>query len=50
MPSPRKELFSAKPYLNHEGECLLQIGETDPLHIWQVSRKALEPLFFADYD
>jgi hypothetical protein len=44
--SPEAEpLFEAIPGLNEEGECLLRVKET-PLKLWQVSRKALEELFF----
>ena len=38
-------LFCAAPGLNQEGECLLEI-DGQPLKLWQVSRKALENLFF----
>lgn len=38
-------VFFAVPSLSEEGECLLDVdGET--LRLWQVSRKALESLFF----
>jgi len=37
--------FSAKPTFNVQGECLLNV-EGEDLRIWQVSRKALEDLFF----
>jgi hypothetical protein len=42
------ELFSAKPALNVAGDCQLEIvGSNGPaLELWQVSRRALEPLFF----
>ena len=40
-----KPLFEAKPGLNHDGECLLEV-DGNPLKLWQVSRKALEGLFF----
>jgi hypothetical protein len=40
-----KLLFSAIPYLNEEGECLLTVGGQD-LKLWQVRRKALDDLFF----
>ena len=38
-------LFSAVPSLNRNGECLLEI-EGDSYELWQVSRRALESLFF----
>ena len=38
-------LFHAKPDLNQEGECLLEVDGV-PLKLWQVSRKALDGLFF----
>jgi hypothetical protein len=42
-----KHFFSAKPVLNQEGECLLEVtGELEPQRLWQVSRKALDDLFF----
>lgn len=40
-----KELFSAVPCLNEEGECLLEV-EGQALQLWQVRRRALENLFF----
>ena len=40
-------MFSFVPSLNEEGECLYRIeGEEAQLKLWQVSRKALEDLFF----
>ena len=42
-----KQLFTAKPFLLQNGMCKLEVqGETEPLELWQVSRKALEDLFF----
>lgn len=40
-------LFSAVPSFNQQGECLLRVGHDD-LRLWQVSRRALEDLFFGD--
>jgi len=41
------QLFRARPALNEDGECLLEVdGQT--LRLWQVSRKALEDLMFGD--
>jgi hypothetical protein len=40
-----KHLFSAVPNLIDNGECLLEI-DGRPYQFWQVSRKALEDLFF----
>jgi hypothetical protein len=39
--------FPATPSMNPEGECLLIVDEKS-LRFWQVSRKALEDLFFGD--
>lgn len=45
--NPDKPLFSAKPRLNREGDCLLCVtGESELQQIWQVSQKALDDLFF----
>jgi len=38
-------LFSAKPYLTTDGECVLEIN-AQPLELWQVCRLALEDFFF----
>ena len=40
--------FKAKPVLLRLGECQLEIEgeESEPLELWQVSRRALENLFF----
>jgi hypothetical protein len=38
-------LFTAKPSLAINGDCRLEI-DGQPLELWQVSRRALEPLFF----
>lgn len=37
--------FTAAPNLNRDGECLLDV-DGEPNQLWQVSRKALEDLFF----
>jgi hypothetical protein len=41
------QLFLAKPSLGLDGECHLEI-DGQPHELWQVSRKALEALFFGD--
>ena len=47
-----KVIFSARPIMNPDGECLLDTGDRDAMgesHLrteWQVSRRALEDLFF----
>jgi hypothetical protein len=42
-----KQLFFAVPELTEAGDCKLHIeGEPNLLELWQVSRKALEALFF----
>jgi hypothetical protein len=42
-----KRLLIARPTLDLDGECRLAIdGERDGLELWQVSRRALEALFF----
>ena len=38
-------LFAATPSLAPDGDCKLEVNG-DSLELWQVSRKALEPLFF----
>lgn len=40
-------MFDARPSLNKEGDCLLEI-EGQPFALWQVCRRALEGLFFPD--
>jgi hypothetical protein len=40
-----EEMFVAKPSLDVAGSCRLEVGG-QPLELWQVSRKALEDLFF----
>jgi hypothetical protein len=40
-----KTLFVARPSLERDGKCRLEV-DGDPLELWQVSRKALEELFF----
>jgi hypothetical protein len=48
VPNPQAELFTAKPVLTANGKCLLEIsGQTEPFELWQVSRKALDDLFFS---
>lgn len=42
-----KPLFSARPHLGEDGECMLEV-DGRPLELWQVQRKALEDLFFGD--
>jgi hypothetical protein len=43
----RKPLFSFAPAFSQDGECLVQVeGESEPVKLWQVCRKALEDLFF----
>ena len=40
-------MFSFVPSLNIDGECMYRIeGQEELLKLWQVSRKALEDLFF----
>lgn len=47
LPHRGKTLFYAKPVLDGTGECLLEIeGDHELKHPWQVSRKALDDLFF----
>jgi hypothetical protein len=42
-----KRLFLAKPELTANGDCKLRSDDNpDALEMWQVSRKALEDLFF----
>lgn len=46
----QRPLFFAKPALQPDGACKLEIdGDTNaaPLELWQVSRRALEDLFFS---
>jgi hypothetical protein len=43
----QQQMFSAIPEINQQGLCLLRInGEAGLLRLWQVSKKALEDLFF----
>lgn len=45
--NPDRFLFSAKPRLSAAGECLFNVtGETELQHLWQVSQKGLDNLFF----
>jgi hypothetical protein len=47
MVGKERPLFSAKPVLTPGGDCLLVVeGLSDMLELWQVSRKALDDLFF----
>lgn len=41
-------LFAARPLLTEEGVCKIEIvgNAAPPLELWQVSRRALEDLFF----
>lgn len=43
--SDERQLFSAKPSLEPNGDCRLEVND-ESLELWQVSRKALEDLFF----
>jgi hypothetical protein len=40
-----KAAFFARAHLRPSGECQLEVG-SERLELWQVSRMALEPLFF----
>lgn len=40
-------VFDARPVMNEEAECMLEVDDR-PLKLWQVSRKALEDLFFRE--
>jgi hypothetical protein len=42
-----KSTFTANPSLDDNGQCQLEV-EGAKLSIWQVSRRALENLFFAE--
>lgn len=43
----RDPMFVAVPRLSEDGACRLHLeGDPQPLFLWQVSRKALEELFF----
>lgn len=44
-----EKIFEALPWLDEDGECRLRIG-TKSLYLWQVSRIALEELFFSTPD
>lgn len=46
-PGRPQALFSARPNLNVDGECVLEV-DGKPLELWQVRRKALEELFFRE--
>jgi hypothetical protein len=41
-----RPLFVAKPSFTFAGDCALEI-DGQPMELWQVSRKALEDLFFS---
>lgn len=44
----KRSLFTARPVLTVEGDCRLELsGDPQPKELWQVSRKALEDLFFS---
>jgi hypothetical protein len=45
-PSTEQVMFSGIPSLDVGGECRLEV-EGEPLELWQFSRRALEPFFFA---
>jgi hypothetical protein len=40
-----QHFFTAKPSLAMNGDCMLEVDD-HRLELWQVSKKALEPLFF----
>jgi hypothetical protein len=42
-----KAFFTAKPSFDGAGSCRLEVSD-QPLELWQVSRKALEDLFFGE--
>lgn len=44
-PRNQEDRFTAKPHLSMAGECMFEVDGT-PLRPWQVSRLALESLFF----
>ena len=44
-----QRIFEALPWLDEDGECRLRIG-TKSFYLWQISRLALEELFFSDPD
>ncbi len=45
-----KAVFTAKPALTTDGECVLEINDRplQPLELWQVCRLALEDFFFGE--
>ena len=40
------QLFTALPHLLSNGSCKMEIQTDEPLELWQVSRRAVEFLFF----
>jgi len=47
---PKNErIFEALPWLDDDGECRLRIGMKS-FYLWQISRLALEELFFSNPD
>ena len=42
----KEELFKATPHLLGDGSCKFEIISGQPLELWQVSRIALEGMFF----
>jgi hypothetical protein len=47
MVGKEKPLFAARPVLTEEGNCRLELsGDPQPKDLWQVSRRALQDLFF----
>ncbi len=48
-PARKEELFTAIPSMQADGRCRYEVNEA-PLELWQVSRRALEPVFFGEFD
>ena len=44
-PKLSEEMFKAKPHVDVNGECKFEVAGA-PLETWQVSKRALEDLFF----
>lgn len=44
-----QRIFEAQPWLDDDGGCRLRIG-TKSFYLWQISRLALEELFFSEPD
>lgn len=42
----KEDLFKAKPHLLRDGSCKFEIISGQPLELWQISRIALERMFF----